>query len=180
MQFSIEAEVETELKERMKKGTDMNKIVNKALKHYFRKSTSKYHEIPATKISGVESLFGLLRKKNEKKKQITQLIEDFLKNYLTSASQSVFQNHQKIIEDLSNAQLISIHGVNRSKKLKDKLQKNASTPVLILIKAVKCIYQVRNDPIHNGEIHSDLLKGSSSLLADIIRKVTRAYVTTCT
>ena len=148
------------------------KLLLRALTWYERGCQSKAEDQFVVWWISFDSLLGLLSKKDTS----PNLIPEFLETYLRPASPDVFTKNQKTIEDLSSAQLTSFGGVERSKKLKDELQKRTSTPSSILIKATLCIYEVRNNLFHAG-VSSNLLQVSASLLADIIRETIRTYTT---
>ncbi len=102
--------------------------------------------------------------------------KDFLKIYLKPASQSVFNKRKKVIEALSNMNLIDRQGNNRSEKLREKLHKSKSHYTAILIKAVYCIAEIRNKLLHEGEMDVDLIYSCALLLADIICESIKEYL----
>ena len=65
--------------------------------------------------------------------------------------------------------MINLNGVNRSEKIRELLVRARDYPKAILIKAIFCIREVRHILFHKGEV-LELIKGSSSLLRDIIRE----------
>jgi len=102
--------------------------------------------------------------------------KDFLKIYLKPASQSVFNKRKKVIEDLSNMNLIDRKGNNRSEKLREELHRSLSDYTEILIKAEWCIAEIRNRLLHEGEMDEDFIHSCALLLADIICETIREYL----
>jgi len=118
-----------------------------------------------------EALLGLLEKAKATHKLISEFIDRFLE---TETACRLFQKHQQIIRDLSAAYLVSFRGVNYGEKLCSFL-KEKKHPRAVLPKVALCIYEVRNELFHKGEVLK-LMKGSSSFLGDIIRECLKFYV----
>lgn len=118
-----------------------------------------------------EALLGLI----EKRKQTQNLILEFVDRFIeTEIARRIFKEHQRTVEGLSDAKLVSWRGVPYSEQLKELLMKE-SDPRAILPKAAVCIFEVRNRLFHKGEILG-LVNGCSSLLRDILRESLRSYV----
>lgn len=99
-----------------------------------------------------------------------------LNQYLTTpVANEILEKHKETVNELSRANLISLSGVNRSEKLRELLVRARGDPKAILIKAILCIREVRHILFHKGEV-LELMKGSSSLLRDIIRECLKFYV----
>lgn len=120
-----------------------------------------------------EALLGLLNKRKATRNLIPEFIDKFIK---TVTAQIILDKHHKVVEGLSNANLVSLGNVPYSKQLQELL-KEGSDPRVIITKAVLCIAEVRNNLFHKGEI-LELMKDSSSLLRDIIRGCLKSYVQT--
>lgn len=118
-----------------------------------------------------EALLGFLKKKRATQNLIPEFVDRFLE---TETARKIFQKHQRTVEDLSNANLVSWGCVPYSEQLRESLEKGRD-PRAILPKATLCIFEVRNNLFHKGEVLG-LIKGSSSLLRDIIRECLKLYV----
>ena len=118
-----------------------------------------------------EALLGLLKKRRATQNLIPEFVDRSLE---TETARRIFQKHQRTVEDLSNANLVSWGGVPYSEQLRVLLKKG-SDPRAILPKVTLCIFEVRNNLLHKGEV-LELMKGSSSLLRDIIRECLKFYV----
>lgn len=118
-----------------------------------------------------EALLGLLGKRRATQNLIPEFVDRFLE---TKTARKIFHKHQRTVEDLANANLVSWGGVPYSEQL-IALLKRGNDPRAILPKATLCIFEVRNNLFHKGEA-LELLKGSSSLLRNIIRECLKLYV----
>lgn len=95
-----------------------------------------------------EPLLGLLKKRRATQNLIPEFVDRFLE---TETARRIFQKHQRTVEDLSKANLVSIGGVPYSEQL-GALLKKGSDPRAILPKATLCIFEVRNNLFHKGEV----------------------------
>jgi hypothetical protein len=113
----------------------------------------------------LEALLAILQK-SLTEKMLSALLNNYLKN--ERAKDIVEKNKQTII-DLSEANLVGWKGAKYSEGLKEIL-KQQSCFKAIMVKAVLCIYEVRNKLFHRGEIMF-LLAGCNSLLRDLIKEI---------
>lgn len=118
----------------------------------------------------LEALLGLLKKEKSTQELICLFINEFLK---PKTAQEIFNKHQKVIEDLSKANLKGYHGTKYSEQLLELLKKDADSKA-VLQKAVLCVYEVRNKLFHKGI--ADLAIYSSSFLRDIIKVCLKSYI----
>lgn len=118
-----------------------------------------------------EALLGLLKKRRATQNLIPEFVDRFLES---ETARKIFEKHQRAVEDLSNANLVSLGGVQCSEQLREFLEEGAH-PRAILPRATLCIFEVRNNLFHKGVV-LELMKGSSSLLRDVIRECLKSYV----
>jgi len=146
---------------------NIQEIIFRSL-HWFRKASETNGEDRFIyRWVSFEALWGLVK---EEKPSV------FLNQYLiTPVANTILEKHKKTIIELSNANLISWKGAKRSEKLRGLLKRDKKPAKDILIKVEDCIYEVRNKFLHTGKA-LELIKGSSSLLRDLIRESLKEYV----
>lgn len=100
-------------------------------------------------------------------------------NFKKETAHKIFEKHQEVIIDLSNANLVGTDREGKDIKYSEDLKlaslKENHDYKDILQKAILCIYEVRNNLFHKGKV-LDLIADSSTLLRDVIRGYLIDYV----
>ncbi|HIH96378.1 MAG TPA: hypothetical protein HA348_02615 [Thermoplasmata archaeon] len=123
------------------------------------------------------ALYGYNAKKNNVKvkdeTQINILLNNFPNKQNKKTVVDLVNRHGDEIDELSNANLISWNGKNRSEDLKKAL--NAQHNRNILKKTALCIYAVRNDLFHSG-ISPTSRESCTLILQDMIKSITKEII----
>lgn len=146
-------------------------IISRSLRWFRKASEANGEDRFIFRWISFEALLGLLKKRRATQNLIPEFVDRFLE---TETARRIFQKHQRTVEDLSNANLVSWGSVPYSEQLRALLKKD-SDPRAILPKVALCVFEVRNNLFHKGEV-LELMKDSSSLLRDIIRECLKFYV----
>ena len=120
------------------------------------------------------ALYGYNAKKNKKSGKVAEQIESLFK--VVSDEQEIVDlvnRHRDRIDELSNADLISLYGTNRSEDLKKALKDQDNRE--ILKKTALCIYNVRNDLFHGG-ISPASIDSCTLILQDMIKSITKEII----
>ena len=163
------------LKQRIEKQneSDIHRIIN-----WFRMGMDKSEEERFIMLwISFNALYGYYAKKNNKErdgdvKQIDNLLNNFPSKRNNMLGDLV-NRHTDKIDELSNANLISLYGKNRSADLKNALK--AQNNREILKKTALCIYAVRNDLFHGGNVTS-LINPCTRILQDLIKVITKEII----
>lgn len=122
------------------------------------------------------ALYGYNAKKNKKSGKVsgTEQIESLFE--VVSDEQEIvdlINRHRDRIDELSNANLISLYGKNRSEDLKKVLKAQDNRE--ILKETALCIYNVRNDLFHGG-ISPTSIDSCTFILQDMIKSITEEII----
>lgn len=150
---------------------DKQDIISRSLWWFRKASEVKGEERFIFRWISFDALLGLLKKRKATQNLIPEFMDRFME---TKTTKTIFQKHERTINDLSNANLMGLSGVSYSKQLRTFLEERKH-PRAILPKAVLCIFEVRNALFHRGEALG-LIEMCSSLLKDVIRECLKFYV----
>ena len=124
----------------------------------------------------LEALLIILQQEySSTQKMLSVLLNTYLNN---ETARDIYEKNKNTFNELASANLVGWNGAKRSEKLKRMLERQDDFKA-ILIKAILCVFEVRNRLFHRGEELS-LIPLCNSLLKDLINKILLGILETST
>jgi len=162
----------------MKKTTQLDSenqtAINKCLFWMRRGAETRKEERFIYRWISFEALFKILQEEySSTQKMLSVLLNTYLKN---ETAKSIYAKNKKMVNELAEADLVGFFGAKQSEKLKRMLQEQADFKA-IMIRAMLCVFEVRNRLFHRGEEMS-LIPACNSLLRYVINETLIAFLET--